>query len=81
MAMLALVAVAFTPPAEGRMLLLPLDGRPIDRAAVVAARATLLAPGPLPGSLVVDKDRRLLSGLWTRRVLAMAAPAGLFTSG
>ena len=31
LAILALLAVAFTPPAQGRMLLVPLDGQPISR--------------------------------------------------
>jgi hypothetical protein len=80
LAMLALLAVAFTPPAQGRMLLVPLDGQPVNRAAVVGLRATPLAAGPLPGSLVVDGDRELLSALWARRVLVLAAPAALCAS-
>lgn len=80
LAMLALLVVAFTPPAQGRMLLVPLDGQPVSRSAVEQLRATFLAPGPLPGSLVVDGNRDLLSALWARRVLVLAAPAALCAS-
>lgn len=80
LAMLALLAVAFTPPAQGRMLLVPLDGRPVSEAAIRDAQATPLARGPLPGSFVVDGNRHLLSGLWARRVLVLAAPAALCSS-
>lgn len=80
LAALALLAVAIMPPAHGRMLLVPLDGGPIDPRAVNAAQATLLSPGPLPGSLVVDGDRQLLAGFWARRVLVLAAPAALCSS-
>ncbi len=37
LAMLALLAVAFTPPAQGRMLLVPLDGEPVSRATCCRA--------------------------------------------
>lgn len=77
LAMLALAVVAFTPPAQGRMLLVPLDGRPVSRAAIAAAAATPLRAGPLPGSWVVDGNRARLSGLWAQRVLVLAAPAAL----
>ena len=80
LAVLALLAVAFTPPAQGRMLLVPLDGRPVSRAAIEGLAATPLKSGPLPGSWVVDGDRQLLSGLWAQRVLILAAPAALCAS-
>jgi hypothetical protein len=69
--------VAFAPPAQGRMLLVPLDGHPVSRAAIAARQTTPLRSGPLPGSWVVDGDRELLSGLWAERVLILAAPAAL----
>ena len=81
LAMLALMVVAFTAPAQGRMLLVPLDGQPVSRSAVTELAATPLAEGPLPGSLVVDGDRERLSALWGRRVLVLAAPAALCASG
>ena len=80
LAMLVLLVVAFTPPAQGRMLLVPLDGQPVSRSAVVGLQATPLAAGPLPGSLLVDGNRELLSALWARRVLVLAAPAALCAS-
>ena len=36
----ALLAVAFAPPAQGRMLLVPLDGEPVSAATVSGLRAT-----------------------------------------
>ena len=80
LAMLALLVVAFTPPAQGRMLLVPLDGRPVSEATIRDVQATPVARGPLPGSWVVDGNRGLLSGLWARHVLVLAAPAALCSS-
>jgi hypothetical protein len=80
LAMLALVVVAFAPPAQGRMLLVPLDGQPVDRVTIEAAAATPLKAGPLPGSWVVDGDRDRLSGLWAQRVMVLAAPGALCSS-
>ena len=80
LATLALLVVAFAPPAQGRMLLVPLDGRPVSAAAIRDAQATPLTRGPLPGSWVVDGNRDLLTGLWARKVLILAAPAALCSS-
>lgn len=80
LALLALVVVAFTPPAQGRMLLVPLDGQPVSQARIIGLRAIPLVPGPLPGSWVVEGDRQLLSGLWAQRVLVLAAPAAICSS-
>lgn len=80
MAMLALAAVAFAPPAHGRMLLVPLDGRPVSKGEIEALSATPLKAGPLPGSWVVEGNRRQLSGLWAQRVLVLAAPVALCAS-
>lgn len=80
LATLALLVVTFTPPAQGRMLLVPLDGRPVGLGAIAAMKATPLKPGPIRGSMVVDGDRQLLSGLWAQRVLVLAAPAALCSS-
>ena len=74
---LALLAVAFAPPAQGRMLLVPLNGVPVSVATVNGLRATPLLAGPLPGSLVVDGDRGRLSALWSQGVLVLAAPEAL----
>lgn len=80
LAMLALVVVAFTPPAQGRMLLVPLDGQPVSQATIIGAEAVPLVPGPLAGSWVVEGDRQLLSGLWARKILVLAAPAAICSS-
>ena len=80
LATLAMVVVAFAPPAHGRMLLVPLDGRPVSRDAIEAVAATPLTPGPVPGSWVVEGDRRQLSSLPARKVLVLAAPAALCAS-
>jgi len=74
---LALLAVAFAPPAQGRMLLVPLNGTPVSVATVNSLRATPLLAGPLPGSLVVEGDRGPLSALWSQGVLVLAAPAAI----
>jgi hypothetical protein len=74
---LALLAVAFAPPAQGRMLLVPLTGAPVSVATVNSLRATPLLAGPLPGSLVVEGDRGRLSALWSQGVLVLAAPAAI----
>jgi len=81
LAMLAFAVVAFAPPAHGRMLLVPLDGRTVSRAAIEAASATPLRAGPLPGSWVVDGDREQLSSFRAQRVMVLAAPAALCSSG
>ena len=80
LAVLAMVVVAFAPPIQGRMLLVPLDGRPVSLATIESLQATPLVPGPLPGSWIVEGNRELLSGLWAQRVLVLAAPAALCAS-
>lgn len=80
LAMLALAVVAFTPPAQGRMLLVPLDGQPVSQATIIGLHAIPLVPGPLPGSWVVEGDRQLLSDLWDQGVFVLAAPAALCSS-
>jgi hypothetical protein len=80
LAVLVLLVVAFAPPAQGRMLLVPLDGRPVSEAAIRDVQAAPLTRGPLPGSWVVDGNRDRLAGLWARRILVLAAPAALCSS-
>lgn len=75
--LLALLAVAFAPPAHGRMMLVPLDGEPVSRVTVAGLQATPLLSGPLPGSMVVEGDRGLLSELWSQGILVVAAPDAL----
>lgn len=76
-AILVLLLVAFAPPVHGRMLLVPIDGVPVDGSAIRRLQATPLMAGPLPGSRVVEGERRLLSGLWSDGILVLAAPAAI----
>lgn len=66
-------AVAFAPPAQGAMLLVPVGGSGggIVNAAV-SNGARLLGPGPLPGSIVVSGSRA--------RILPAALAAGAFVT-
>ncbi len=76
----ALLLVAFAPPAQGRMLLVPLNGEPVAKTTIRDLQATLLVTGPLPGSQVVDGERRHLAGLWSNGVMVLAAPAAVCAS-
>jgi len=81
LAMAALLLVAFAPPAQGRMLLVPLNGEPISEAMVRDFHATPLKPGPLQGSWLVDGERASLAGLLSsKRIVVLAAPAALCAS-
>ena len=80
LAMLALAVMAFAPPTHGRMLLVPLDGRPVGKGEIEALSATPLKTGPLPGSWVVEGSRQQLASLWAQKVLVLAAPAALCAS-
>ena len=73
----SLAALAFRPPAQGRMLLLPIGGGHSGLASLALARgALLIGSGPFAGSLVVEGDRaRLTQGLLARGVITLAAPA------
>jgi hypothetical protein len=71
---MTLIAVAFAPPAQGRMLIVPLNGQQIAGPAIHQLHASPLAAGPLPGSLIVDGDRRHLAGLWSKGIVVLAAP-------
>lgn len=78
LAILALLLVAFAPPAEGRMLLVPLGGDPVTETMIAARHATPLRPGPVPGSWVVDGNRAMLSELlMSKGIAVLAAPAAL----
>ncbi len=71
-----LAVLAFRPPAQGRMLLIPIGGGDPGLASVALARGALvIGRGPFAGSLVVEGDRaRLTQGLLARGVVALAAP-------
>lgn len=79
-AAVAFLVMAFAPPEKGRMLIVPLDGAQIAASEIRRLKAIPLTGGPLPGSWVVDGERRLLSGLWSRGIVVLAAPAPICTS-
>jgi len=75
--LLALAALAFSPPSAGKMILIPLSDAAARGIAprAVSGGATLIATGPLPGSLVVAGDRhRVSAALAATAVLILAAP-------
>jgi len=77
-AVAALAVIALAPPAQGRMLLVPLAGQGIDSLAVWAtqAGARIVGRGPLPGSLAVEGIRSDLLGVALHNAtLVVAAPA------
>lgn len=72
-------ALALVPPAQGRMLLVPvLPGAEQGMVArATSAGALLLARGPLPHSMIVTGDRtRVSHDMLAHGVLVLAAPAG-----
>jgi hypothetical protein len=74
----AMLLVAFAPPAQGRMLLVPIDGEPIAAAMVESHHATPLKPGPLDGSWIVEGQRDALAGLFSSEgIIVLAAPEAL----
>jgi hypothetical protein len=84
-AVAALVVLALWPPVSGDLLLVPLDGSNAGTvaSAAVAGGASLLGAGPLPGSLVVRGDRRVIardSRWWTLAIVA-APPTSCGTTG
>ena len=73
--------LAFAPPAQGRMLLVPLDGQPISEELVRGLRATPLKPGPLEGSWVIEGERRSFSGLLlSKGIVVLAAPVAAWVT-
>lgn len=72
-----LAALALMPPAQGRMLLVPVwPGSDTRLASLAIDRgARLIATGPVAGSLVVDGERARLAPLLARGVLPLAAVA------
>lgn len=75
----SLAAIAFYPPAQGRMLLVPVWPGAEQGLAARAVRtgARLVARGPLANTLVVSGDRAALwPAMASAGVIAMAAPTG-----
>lgn len=74
----ALAALALTPPAQGRMMIVSLNGQSPGEIAAWAVRdeVRIVGSGPLPGSLIVQADA---GGLARRAMrhgdLVLAAPA------
>ncbi|QJU60391.1 hypothetical protein HL653_01625 [Sphingomonas sp. AP4-R1] len=66
------------PPANGRIMLVPLSADAAHGLVAMAIDrgATLVGPGPLPGSFVVDGRRAdLVRGLVRHGIALLAAPA------
>jgi hypothetical protein len=77
LALTALLLVAFTPPTQGRMLLVPLNGEAVTAAVVQSRHATPLKPGPR-GSWIVEGQRAALAGLFsTEGIIVLAAPEAI----
>jgi hypothetical protein len=75
--LLALSALAFYPPAAGKMLLIPLTDTAAARIAplALAGGAALIASGPVHGSLIVSGERgRISSAFANTGILILAAP-------
>lgn len=73
----ALAIMSLYPPAEGRILLVPVVDRDVNATArlALASGAMLLGAGPLRGSLVVVGSRaRLAARTQPWRTLMLAAP-------
>jgi hypothetical protein len=80
----ALAAIAFAPPAEGELLLVPLAGQSADSMIVWATRAgaRVIGRGPLPGSLVVEARTATLAEAALRHAtLITAAPPAACGAG
>lgn len=77
-AAVALLVIAFAPPAYGRMLVVPIDGHPVDQRLIRSAQATPLFQGPLPGSWVVEGQRALLARSFSSQgIIILAAPQAI----
>ena len=77
--LVGLIALYIAPPAQGRMLLLPLTDRGRDNLAALAIKngALLVATGPASGSMLVEGRRdQLMTPLLRRGILVMAARTG-----
>ena len=86
-ALAALIGMAFAPPAQGRVLLVPLTAYATAHMPIAALghRALLLGSGPFPGSLVVMAGQENLTWpmlrLWVLPIAAAAAGCGPSTQG
>ena len=77
LAIVALLALNFAPPAQGKILLIPLtaDARARLPAEIVQHEALLVGMGPFAGSLVVvENHQNLMIPMLRLGILALAAP-------
>ena len=74
----ALALLPFHPPAEGAMVLLPLNGARAGQTLswAIANDARPIAPGPYPGSIVVFASRDRLAGPALANLTLILASAG-----
>jgi hypothetical protein len=78
LAIAILPLLAFIPPSYGQTILVPVDGKPIGDALLTRSALHRLAPGPLPGSVIVQGEGRPLAAtLLQQGIVMLAAPAGL----
>lgn len=74
----ALGVLAFAPPDRGEMLVIPLDGQPVNPALLRQAPLVPERPGPLPGSLLVfGSSEGQFVRLLQQGILIMSAPQPL----
>ena len=71
-----LTALAFAPPAQGRMLLVPVTAQGAADLVplAVGTGSLLLGPGPLPRSYVVMGNTRLAAATSGHAIVTLAAP-------
>jgi hypothetical protein len=71
-----LTALAFAPPAQGRMLLVPVTAQGAAELVplAVGSGSLLIGPGPLPRSYVVMGDARLAKATSGHAIITLAAP-------
>jgi len=77
---MALACAAFWPPAEGRMLLVPVFPGAAQHmlAGAVEGGAQLLGSGPIPGSFVITGNHlAVTAAMGGKAVLILAAPPAL----
>lgn len=75
----ALTALAISPPAQGRMIVMPLHAGDSGAVLRTALRngAGLVGRGPITGSLIISGELgRLAMPLMRARALLLAAPRG-----
>ena len=75
LALLAILALALTPPPFGRFLLIPLNGHHIGDGVLHQQLLDRRGPGPFPGSVIVDGQSAGAQALLSQGVLMLAAPA------